>query len=136
MTRGVLPSVAYWHDWDLPACPRNVRYRGYLRHSADSVERPFLTLNGPRRLHWSTEGPDAVGVLLLVYQGLRRPRWVHEVKHDGYRFVARRDGDRKAAVVLWDRVACRNWCHWELPETDLSGSSSAHGSGTESAPVN
>jgi hypothetical protein len=27
------------------------------------------------------------------------PHWAYEIKHDGYRFVARRDGDR--AIFLW-----------------------------------
>ena len=28
------------------------------------------------------------------------PDWVHEVKHDGYRLIVRRDGDTAAAVVF------------------------------------
>ena len=33
------------------------------------------------------------------------PQWVHEIKHDGYRFIARRDGDR---VRVFSRNA-RDW---------------------------
>jgi bifunctional non-homologous end joining protein LigD len=33
------------------------------------------------------------------------PNWVHEVKHDGYRFICRRDGDRV-------RVISRNGIDW------------------------
>ena len=43
------------------------------------------------------------------------PRWAFEVKHDGYRFIARRDGDRV-------RVFSRRGRDW----TD-------HGNGSEAA---
>ncbi|MGP0095139.1 MAG: hypothetical protein ACLPKB_35080 [Xanthobacteraceae bacterium] len=33
------------------------------------------------------------------------PRWAHEIKHDGYRFIVRRDGDR---VRVFSRHA-REW---------------------------
>jgi bifunctional non-homologous end joining protein LigD len=33
------------------------------------------------------------------------PRWIHEIKHDGFRIVARKDGDR---VRLWSRNG-RDW---------------------------
>jgi ATP-dependent DNA ligase len=38
------------------------------------------------------------------------PQWAHEIKHDGYRMLCRRDGDRL-------RVFLR--C-WELPGAGLS----------------
>jgi ATP-dependent DNA ligase len=28
------------------------------------------------------------------------PQWVHEIKHDGYRFICRRDGDRVRVFSL------------------------------------
>ena len=33
------------------------------------------------------------------------PQWVHEIKHDGYRLIARKDGDQ---ARLWSRTG-RNW---------------------------
>lgn len=33
------------------------------------------------------------------------PQWVHEIKHDGYRIIARKDGDK---VRLWSRNG-RDW---------------------------
>ena len=33
------------------------------------------------------------------------PQWAHEIKHDGYRFICRRDGDR---VRVYSR-ALRHW---------------------------
>src|SRR5829696_9929385 len=33
------------------------------------------------------------------------PEWLHEIKHDGYRLIARKDGDR---VRLWSRQG-RDW---------------------------
>jgi bifunctional non-homologous end joining protein LigD len=35
------------------------------------------------------------------------PNWLHEIKHDGWRMIARRDGDR---VRLWSRNG-RDWSH-------------------------
>jgi ATP-dependent DNA ligase len=39
------------------------------------------------------------------------PDWVHEVKHDGYRLIARRDGPANAGVVR------RRRCNFVLPIT-------------------
>jgi ATP-dependent DNA ligase len=33
------------------------------------------------------------------------PQWIHEIKHDGYRIIARKDGDK---VRLWSRNG-RDW---------------------------
>jgi bifunctional non-homologous end joining protein LigD len=33
------------------------------------------------------------------------PRWAHEIKHDGYRFICRRDGDRVRVYSRWGK-------HW------------------------
>ena len=35
------------------------------------------------------------------------PEWIHEIKHDGYRLIVRRDGDR---VALYTRRGY-NWHH-------------------------
>jgi hypothetical protein len=35
------------------------------------------------------------------------PRWAFEVKHDGYRFIARRDGDRVRVLFGGHRVCFR-----------------------------
>jgi len=34
--------VRFWHWTDVPARPRDVRFRGWLGHSADRVEGPRL----------------------------------------------------------------------------------------------
>jgi bifunctional non-homologous end joining protein LigD len=39
---------------------------------------------------------------LLTSKPRSGPEWIHEVKHDGYRLLALKDGDR---VVLWSRYA-------------------------------
>jgi bifunctional non-homologous end joining protein LigD len=39
---------------------------------------------------------------LLVAKPRSGPEWVHEIKHDGYRLIARKDADR---VTLWSRYA-------------------------------
>jgi ATP-dependent DNA ligase len=42
---------------------------------------------------------------ILAHQVPTGPEWIHELKWDGYRILARRDGDR---VCLWSRSG-RNW---------------------------
>jgi ATP-dependent DNA ligase len=29
--------------------------------------------------------------------------WVHEIKHDGYRLIVRRDGERTEGEIIYDR---------------------------------
>lgn len=43
------------------------------------------------------------------------PRWAHEVKHDGFRFICRRDGDR---VRIFSRNAL-DWTH-QLSDAHLA----------------
>jgi bifunctional non-homologous end joining protein LigD len=63
---------------------------------------------GPRRLARDRRAPagfiePCAPVLFDVAPS--GPEWLHEVKHDGYRIIARKDGD---AVRLWSRWA-RDW---------------------------
>jgi hypothetical protein len=57
--------------------------------------------NRPRsRFQPSTEGPGSYSrAVIYTCQG---SEWVHEIKHDGYRLIVRRDG---AMVRLWTRKA-------------------------------
>jgi bifunctional non-homologous end joining protein LigD len=51
---------------------------------------------------------------MLVATPRAGPEWIHEVKHDGYRLLARKSADR---VVLWSRHGA-NFTD-KLPDTEF-----------------
>jgi hypothetical protein len=42
----------------------------------------------------SLSGPDGGRTAFDGWHGSMKPEWVHEIKHDGYRLMVRRDGSR------------------------------------------
>ena len=42
--------------------------------------------------------------------------WVHEIKHDGYRLIVRRDGDTVRLFTRHSASARRGWCTWSTAD--------------------
>jgi hypothetical protein len=58
--------------------------------------------------------PSADGIPTLAHKPPSGPNWVHEIKHDGYRLIVRRDGK---AVRLFMRRRGSSW----TSNTDADG---------------
>jgi bifunctional non-homologous end joining protein LigD len=60
-----------------------------------------------RIVRWRTEPPRTPPGFIVpcmptfAHDAPSGPQWVYEIKHDGYRFLCRRDGDRLAVYSRW-----------------------------------
>src|SRR5262245_16004799 len=94
------------HGWAAPAPANRLQMPAALNcrfapASFDSYDTEML---------WRSPAPRPPGFIEPCLPTLARtvptgPQWVHEIKHDGFRFICRRDGDRV-------RVFSRNGKDW------------------------